>query len=125
MIFLINCGGCSEWRRDSASVHLGLCTRFNEARHDRRELCAAVWDEECKRLIMAAGLDLGVEDLDAVLNPRLALEKAGAQWPEGDGIERDLRDVPNPDADYPDEAETFPAGRKARKKKTKIKLGDE
>ena len=88
LIFLVNCGGCPDWKRDSkmSGTVDGFCKRLKEARHCRRELCEPVWSREVKKLARLSKLkDSQLKAImkdGYVLNPRLACEAAGAKWPE-------------------------------------------
>lgn len=43
MRFLMHCGECPKW----ADEH---CSKYDQARHSRRELCLPEWEKEVKRL---------------------------------------------------------------------------
>lgn len=71
MKFLQHCGQCPKWKDD-------WCSKFQEARHSKRELCDDVWDKEIKRLALLGGLD-GVQTYEVLkegktLDPKRTIE---------------------------------------------------
>ena len=92
--FLQHCGQCKKWTAtqfhegDSPKPRqvLGMCAKYDQARHSQRELCKPEWDKEIKRL----GLILKAKDSQikimlkekAILDPKRTMEALGFKWPK-------------------------------------------
>jgi len=74
MKYLINCGGCPKW----ADEH---CSKYDQARHSRRELCLPEWEKEVKRLaklVKAKDSQIKIVLVEGpILDPRRTIESLG------------------------------------------------
>jgi hypothetical protein len=85
-IFRQHCGQCPKWT--ATEFHdkpgrqvLGMCAKYNQARHSQRELCKPEWDREIRRLAKSVGakdsqIKIMVKE-PAILDPKRTMEALG------------------------------------------------
>lgn len=81
--FKIKCEDCPTLQTTN-DPGVGYCPKMEQERHNGRQLCADVWEQEVRRLAKAVGLsDSKLKKIFKVgmtMNPKLTLEAAGATW---------------------------------------------